>query len=167
MAAAATVSAVDDRAAGDDRGEPLDPDRWRWLAAAVLVEEGMGGELGLTFVDEAAMAALNERHMGHDGPTDVLSFPLDGEDGPAAGDRADDDVPRLLGDVVICPSVAARNAPGPVDDELALLVVHGVLHVLGWDHAADDEREAMQARERHHLQRWRQRLVADGETARR
>jgi probable rRNA maturation factor len=153
--ATVSVHAIDERDGSGDVGDiPLDPERWRRLADIVLVDEGVVGELDLTFVDETAMAALNQQHMGQDGPTDVLSFPLDGEDISAV---TDDGVPRLLGDVVICPSVAARNAPGhggTVDDELALLVVHGVLHVLGWDHAEDDEREAMQARERHHLQRW-------------
>jgi probable rRNA maturation factor len=134
---------------------------WPRLAEAVLVDEDASGELDLTFVDETAMADLNLTHMGQEGPTDVLAFPIDGE-----GDRAEPGehgVPRLLGDVVICPAVARRNAPGDADldpetavrDELALLVVHGVLHVLGWDHATEDERLAMQARERRHLDRWR------------
>ncbi len=96
------------------------------------------------------------------GPTDVLSFPIDAEladvvlcaPSPSRGpDRAPPDLgdmPILLGDVVICPAVAARQAPehaGTLDDELALLVVHGVLHVLGHDHAEDAERTAMRARE--------------------
>ncbi len=87
------------------------------------------------------MAALNREHMGHEGPTDVLSFPIDGTDAGPDG---------LLGDVVVCPAVARRNAPdhaGTYDDELALLVVHGVLHVLGHDHADADDAEAMRARE--------------------
>jgi probable rRNA maturation factor len=133
---------------------------WSRLAEAVLVDEGVRGELDLTFVDEPEMADLNLTHMGHEGPTDVLAFPIDGEHDRAA---TPDGVPRLLGDVVICPTVARRNAPGDagvdaeaaLHDELALLVVHGVLHILGWDHATDDERRAMQARERHHLDRWR------------
>jgi probable rRNA maturation factor len=99
-------------------------------------------------VDEAAMAELNQEHMGHEGPTDVLSFPIDG---PAAGPDG------LLGDVVVCPSVARRQAPehaGTYEDELALLVVHGVLHVLGHDHAEDDEAAVMREREAAHLQRF-------------
>ena len=108
------------------------------------------------------MAELNGQHMGQPGPTDVLAFPLDADlETPGAGSGPD--IPVLLGDVVICPTVARRNAPdheggghdGTIDDELALLVVHGVLHVLGWDHATDEERAAMQARERHHLERRR------------
>jgi len=87
---------------------------------------------------------LNAEHMGTQGPTDVLSFPLD-DDEP--GQR---DVPVLLGDVVVCPAVARDQAPehaGSLDDELALLVVHGVLHVLGHDHAEPDETAVMRARE--------------------
>ena len=126
----------------------IDATRWADLAAAVLRSEGRFGELTLTFVDRDEIATLNEEHMGQVGPTDVLSFPLD--DDPfdvAAG-------PVLLGDVVICPSVAAEAAAGhagTVDDELALLTVHGVLHVLGHDHAEPDDRAAMQAAELAHL----------------
>ena len=110
------------------------------------------GELTLTFVDLAEIAELNREHMDADGPTDVLSFPLD--DDPSPG------VPVLLGDVVVCPAVAAEQAPthaGSLDDELALLVVHGVLHVLGHDHADIDEATRMRTREREHLERhhWR------------
>jgi probable rRNA maturation factor len=121
----------------------LDVDRWCRLAAAVLEDAGRRGELTLTFVERAEIAALNAEHLGHDGPTDVLSFPLDDDD-----DRG---LPVLLGDVVICPDVAREQAPlhaGTLDDELALLVVHGVLHVLGHDHAEPDEAASMQARER-------------------
>lgn len=74
------------------------------------------------------------------------------------------DFPILLGDVVICPEVAAANAPGhagTLDDELALLVVHGILHLLGMDHDRDADREAMQARERSLLAAWWGPLAAD------
>lgn len=155
-----TVFVADEQ---DDR--PVDVERWERLAAAVLADEGVEGEceLSVLFVSEATIADLNARFMGHDGPTDVLSFPIDGEADPPGRwpdtggpgpDRLEDDVdelPLLLGDVVVCPAVAHRNAPdhaGSEDDELALLVVHGILHLLGMDHAADDERVAMQARER-------------------
>ena len=92
----------------------------------------------------------------------MLAFPIDGElvevdDGPGPHRRGPDrppadpgDLPLLLGDVVVCPSVAAAQAAnhaGTVDDELALLVVHGVLHVLGHDHAEAEERARMRARE--------------------
>ena len=137
--------------ARDDQGdEPVDVDRWSRLASAVLAAEAASGELTLLFVDEAAMAELNAEHMGETGPTDVLSFPIDGPDAGAEG---------LLGDVVVCPAVARRNASqhaGTFDDEVALLVVHGVLHVLGHDHAAEAETAVMREREVAHLQRFHQ-----------
>ncbi len=121
------------------------------LATATLVAEGVGGgvELTLTFLDEAAMAALNGEHMGESGPTDVLAFPLDDphSERPAG-------MVALLGDVVICPSVAARYASGhgrSLHQELSLLVVHGVLHLLGHDHAEPDEAARMRHQELTHL----------------
>jgi probable rRNA maturation factor len=141
------------------------------LAEAVLHDEGVRGqcELSLTFVDEAAISDLNERFMGATGPTDVLAFPIDDEladagrmpDGSSSGpDRPPvepDEIPVLLGDVVVCPAVAARYAVEngrSLEDELALLVVHGVLHVLGMDHAEPADEAAMQARERDLLARF-------------
>lgn len=135
------------------------------VAEGVLREEGVRGacELALYFVDEATIAELNERFLHGTGPTDVLAFPIDDElpesgRSPDAGASGPDrppiepsEVPLLLGDVLVCPAVAARNAVEhgrPLDDELALLVVHGILHVLGMDHAEDEETKLMQARER-------------------
>ncbi|MAT05596.1 MAG: rRNA maturation RNase YbeY [Acidimicrobiaceae bacterium] len=122
----------------------IDAPRWAALAAHTLRAEGAAGELTLTFVDVDEITALNVEHMGNDGPTDVLSFPLDALDPPTTGE------PVLLGDVVVCPAVAAEAAPthaGSLDDELALLVVHGCLHVMGHDHAEPDETAVMRARE--------------------
>jgi|SoiMethySBSTD1v2_1073268.scaffolds.fasta_scaffold2294318_1 probable rRNA maturation factor len=148
--------------ADEQKDVPVDLARWSALAEAVLHEEGVRGaaELSVLFVDETSIAELNERFMEHAGPTDVLAFPIDADavwavhDPLASGpDRAEpdlDEIPLLLGDVVVCPAVAARNAPdhaGTIDDELALLVVHGVLHVLGYDHAEPDEAASMRARE--------------------
>jgi probable rRNA maturation factor len=134
----------------DEQSEvDLDVDRWRRLAADVVESERARGELTLTFVDREEIAALNREHMGVEGPTDVLSFPLDE---PASNS----DVPVLLGDVVVCPAVAAEQAgrhAGSLDDELALLVVHGVLHVLGHDHADDEQTARMQQQERVLLER--------------
>ncbi len=148
---------------------PVDLRRWQQLAFEVLIAEGVRGlaELAVLFVSEREMAELNDSYMGKPGATDVLAFPIDAAEAeivqhgqpPSRGpDRAPPDpadMPLLLGDVVICPAVAARQAPehaGTVDDELALLVVHGVLHVLGHDHAEAPERIAMQARERQLLE---------------
>jgi probable rRNA maturation factor len=141
----------------DEQSMPIDTERWVALATAVLRDEGVASpaELALWFVDEEEIAVLNQEHMGESGPTDVLSFPLDSSDDEPLAEG----MPLLLGDVFICPAVAARNAPahpgthapehrGTLDDELALLVVHGVLHILGYDHADTDEQAAMQNRER-------------------
>jgi len=152
-----TVVVSDERRAAG--AVDVDVDRWSRLAAAVLADECQRGELTLTFVDPDEIAALNAEHLGLDGPTDVLSFPLDGSAEPAAVD-ASAEVPVLLGDVVVCPAVAAAQAvehAGTLDDELALLVVHGVLHVLGHDHAGADETAVMRARELDHLRthHWR------------
>jgi probable rRNA maturation factor len=118
----------------DRQPAPVDAPALARLAAEVLAAEGRGGEeLSLSFVDEAEIADLHQRYMGEEGPTDVLSFPLD-EDG-------------LLGDVVVCPAVAARAKPDASEAELRLLVVHGVLHLLGYDHEEDGERAEMWARQ--------------------
>ena len=140
----------------------LDSERYRTLVRQVLEAEGVPphSETALTFVGSAEMAQLNEAHMGHPGPTDVLAFPLDLEAGPAA--PADPGAgPALVGDIVVCPAVAAENAAagaesrpghdGSVTAEVDLLVVHGVLHLLGMDHAEPAEAAAMHARETAHL----------------
>jgi probable rRNA maturation factor len=162
----------------EQRHLEIDLDRWQRLALAVLADEGVQGEceLSVMFVDESTITDLNTRFMDSDGPTDVLSFPIDGDGDPpgrwpdAGGpgpDRADDiedELPLLLGDVVVCPSVADRNAPthaGSFDDEVALLVVHGILHLLGMDHADDVGRAAMQGRERELLAAHHGPLAAD------
>ncbi|HEX6419730.1 MAG TPA: rRNA maturation RNase YbeY [Acidimicrobiales bacterium] len=160
-------------AADEQNVAPVDVERWAVLARDVLVSEGVRGEaeLSLLFVDEAAIAELNKRFMEVDGPTDVLAFPIDdpavagrwpdaGTAGPDRDEPEPGDLPLLLGDVVVCPAVARRQAPahaGSYDDELALLVVHGVLHVLGHDHAEPDETAVMQARERELLDRFHHR----------
>lgn len=151
----------------------VEVDRWTTLAREVLLAEGVRGdaELSLLFVDEAAIAELNQRFMDAEGPTDVLAFPIDdpvvagrwpdaGTAGPDRDEPDPGDLPLLLGDVVVCPAVAQRQAPthaGSYEDELALLVVHGVLHVLGHDHAEPDETAVMQERERVLLERFHHR----------
>jgi probable rRNA maturation factor len=108
---------------------PIDLEGLTALAERTLSEERSGQtELSLSFVTPEEMAELHVRYTGEPGPTDVLSFPM-GEDG-------------LLGDVVVCPQLAAENNPD-VEAELRLLVVHGVLHLLGYDHEEDDQRAIM------------------------
>lgn len=150
-----------------DGDDGVDGRRWATLLAAALSDEGVapGAQVGLTFVDTEAMAALNVEHMGSTGPTDVLAFPIDGREAAGAGRGGP---PGVVGDVVICPAVAAAGAPthaGTVDDELALLVVHGALHLLGHDHTEDGERRAMQERERALLAAHHGPLAADPWTA--
>jgi probable rRNA maturation factor len=148
--------------ADEQQAAPVDVERWVGLARNVLLAEGVAGdaELSLLFVDEATISGLNRRFMDADGPTDVLAFPIDDPvDDQAGGTDAGSPGPEplLLGDVVVCPAVAERQAPehaGTYDDELALLVVHGVLHVLGMDHADPEDEAAMQARERELLDRF-------------
>ncbi|MCH2429624.1 MAG: rRNA maturation RNase YbeY [Acidimicrobiales bacterium] len=144
---------VDDERDDPDPAQPVDVSRWEALVADVLFAEGLGDrlvEVHLHFVDEPSIEVLNRDHMNGSGPTDVLAFPVD--------DLAEVpvDVPVLLGDVVVCPSVAARQAPEHAGDyhaELALLVVHGVLHLLGDNHADPEQAAAMQTKERGHLAR--------------
>jgi probable rRNA maturation factor len=160
--------------ADEQNQHPIDNMRWMRLAEYVLVEEGVRGdaELAVLFVDEESMTDLNKRFLAKDGPTDVLAFPID-EEPPESGRSPDSggsgpgylptepaDLPTLLGDVVICPAVAHRNAPehaGTYDDELALLIVHGILHLMGRDHVDPEEADAMEARERELLDGFRKR----------
>ena len=105
------------------------------LARRVLAsEEVADGELGIVFVGPDEIRALKREHLGVDEATDVLSFPLDGREELPAG------IPRALGDVVLCPQVVGDEWRGPL--------VHGLLHLLGYDHG-----DVMESRERAHAQR--------------
>ena len=105
-------------------------------------------ELSVVLVDEASMEQLHLQWMDEPGPTDVLSFPMDelrpGKDG-------EEPEPGLLGDVVLCPQVArqqARTAGHSAEEELLLLTTHGILHLLGFDHAEPEEEQEMFALQR-------------------
>jgi probable rRNA maturation factor len=160
---------VDVFAADEQSDRPVEIERWAMLAREVLQARGLGDgvEVSLLFVDEPAIAALNEQFLGRSGSTDVLAFPL--EDDPLPGGRSPDlggtgpgseseaEPLVLLGDVVICPSVAARHASEhdvTEQDEIALLVVHGLLHLLGMDHDDDADAERMEQLERQLLARF-------------
>jgi probable rRNA maturation factor len=109
------------------------------LARATLASEGLlDVELSVSFVEEAEIEDLHVRYMDEPGPTDVLSFPLD---------DVDEGGTRLLGDVVIAPAIAARNNPADPEAELRLLLVHGILHLLGYDHEDDAEKAEMWVRQ--------------------
>jgi probable rRNA maturation factor len=101
-------------------------------------------ELSILLVDEPTMSAYHEKYMGEPGPTDVLSFPMDELRPP---DDDDDEPPvGMLGDVVLCPAVTdvqAREHGRTAQAEAEYLLVHGILHLLGYDHADDAERAEM------------------------
>jgi probable rRNA maturation factor len=125
----------------DDRQDTaVDVDNLVQLARSCLLGEGIAdAELSISFVTEDEISELHRRYLQEDGPTDVLSFPLD--------DEAGEDGLRQLGDVVIAPAVAARNNPDDPAAELRLLLVHGILHLLGHDHMSDGEKAEMWARQ--------------------
>ncbi len=125
---------------------PVDFRRLREAARAVLDGEGKGdARVGIALMDNASIHALNKRYLDHDEPTDVLSFPL-----TDPGSR------RLEGDVAVGAEVAQAQAVGRGHDlqaELALYVIHGLLHLCGYDDHDEAGRAAMRQRERHYLQR--------------
>ena len=134
--------------------EPLDVTAFERLSAFVLEREEAPAtiELSIALVDIEEMTELNGEYRGKEGPTDVLSFECD-----ELCDVIDPDEPIMLGDVVIAPEVAEAQAAEyghTVEEELNLLLVHGVLHLLGYDHEDDADAEVMQARERALLIAW-------------
>ncbi len=118
---------------------PVDEEALRALARDTLRGEGVDrAELSVSFVEQDEIAGLHERFMDEPGPTDVLSFPLD---------DVDEANVRLLGDVVVAPAEAAQNNPTDPEAELRLLLVHGILHLLGYDHEDDGARTRMWERQ--------------------
>lgn len=123
-----------------DAPQALDEDEIQSLLTRGLAEEGREGEwsFALRFVKDAEIGRLHDTFMGDPSPTDIITFPYDPEDGEQGGD------------VVISVDTAARNAEEhgwPTSQELRFLVLHGLLHVLGWDDATDEARAAMLARQ--------------------
>ena len=113
-------------------------------------------ELSMVLVDSATMADLHMRWMDLPGPTDVMSFPMD-ELEPGGRPDSPEPGPSMLGDIVLCPPFAADQAAAAghsLGQELALLTVHGVLHLLGYDHAEPDEEKEMFALQRQLLEEW-------------
>ncbi len=155
---------------GTNEQKSIDVDVARYveLAQLTLFRENIMGtcEMSLIFCDVESMSVLNKQYMDKDGPTDVLAFPVDddivgsgrnpdnGGRGPATP-AEDDEIPQLIGDVYVCPEVAKKQADEnnkSLDEEIALLVVHGTLHLLSYDHYEVQEREEMKAREKSILQ---------------
>ncbi len=134
----------------NESGEVVDEREVAALARSVLdaLHVNPLAELSVLLVDPTAMAGLHEQWMDSPGPTDVLSFPMD-ELRP--GTETEPSAPGLLGDVVLCPEVAARQAVSAGhsrEEELLLLTTHGILHLLGYDHAEPDEEVQMFALQR-------------------
>ncbi|WP_067791897.1 rRNA maturation RNase YbeY [Actinomadura formosensis] len=148
----------------NESGVPVDEKAIERLSRHVL--DGMRvhplAELSVLLVDEAAMTELHEKWMDEPGPTDVLSFPMDELRPGHLSGGADEDGetdPGLLGDVVLCPSVAerqAREAGHSTGDELELLCAHGILHLLGYDHAEPEEHKEMFGLQAELLTSWRE-----------
>lgn len=149
----------------DEQDLAVDTARLVGVARSAAAAEGALGEISLLLVSVDRMTELHVEHMGEPGPTDVLSFPVDGlvTEPPAPGEP-----PVLVGEVVVCPAVALAQAqvsspglpsppgpPGPegLAAELDLLVVHGVLHLLGHDHDTDEAAARMREREQQHAGR--------------
>jgi probable rRNA maturation factor len=135
-----------------------DCDDSRLISVAEFALTAMGihreSELSISLVDEDEMSALHLRWMDEPGATDVLSFPMD-EIKPHSSDQG----PGMVGDVVLCPDYAARQAAEAghgLQEELELLTVHGILHLLGYDHREDEEREMMFNLQGELLTKWRE-----------
>ena len=123
----------------------VDRKQVREIVRAVLDGEGVAdAEISLAFVDNPTIHTLNKRYLDHDEPTDVLSFPL-----------SEPNAKRLAGELVVGVEVAlaqARERNHDVQQELALYVIHGLLHLCGYDDKSDETARAMRSRERHYLQ---------------
>jgi probable rRNA maturation factor len=151
----------------NESGMAADEDALRELAQYVIgqMETHPLADLSMLLVDEAHMTNLHEKWMDEPGPTDVLSFPMDelrphSMAGPnrSRGRESDEPEPVLLGDVVLCPQVAAAQAKQhgqSTQAELELLTVHGVLHLLGYDHADPEEEAEMFGLQNELLRDWR------------
>lgn len=127
----------------NEQGIPLDEPLLAALARHVLESEDIdsSAELSILFVGADHIRRLNARYAGDDYATDVLAFPMNEDE--------DDEEPVMVGDVVVCPEVARENAAKAgttLERELGMLVVHGTLHLLGYDHQNDAQRAAMEKR---------------------
>ena len=151
----------------NDSGDEVDESALVSQAAFILDQLRMHPdcELSIALVGEAEIAQLHVDYMEEPGPTDVLSFPMD--DLVAGGEELSG--PGILGDIIICPAVARQQAQlvgHSAEAELAVLLTHGILHLLGHDHADDDESVVMFALQADLLGRWQARggpvIVAAG-----
>jgi len=126
--------------------EELPEEEYLALAAFVVDNESQSedSELSISLVNQDEIHTLNREYRGIDAPTDVLAFENDGE---------------LLGDVVVCPTVAREHAgefDSSFESEMYLMLIHGILHLLGYDHIVDRDAELMEARENELLELWKE-----------
>jgi probable rRNA maturation factor len=141
----------------NESGVEVDERRMQRLARFVIDRMRVHplAELSVTLVDEATIAELNAKWMEKDGPTDVLAFPMD-ELRPGMVNEEPEE--GILGDIVLCPTIAAAQATTAghsTTDELDLLTVHGILHLLGYDHAEEEEHKEMFGLQARLLEEWR------------
>lgn len=132
------------------------------LACFVLQAEGKPetSEVSVSFVDDDEIAQLNEEYRGKHGPTDVLSFECDNLDDEFSCPEGIEEDIYELGDIIIAVDVAERQTKEfgtTFEEEITLLMVHGLLHLCGYDHIEDDEAEVMEAREAELISMWNER----------
>lgn len=137
----------------DEQAEPVDVDSLRALAVAVLEAEDCppDSEVAVMLVGDDEMAGYNRRFLRKTGPTDVISLPIEDLTPGQPPSLAQPGPPPMLGDVIIAPAYVRRQAAEletEFDDEVALMVVHGLLHLLGYEHDKDGDAERMEERER-------------------
>ena len=142
----------------DEQGEPLDSKPIVAIAERVLTTEGMpaNAEVAIVLVGEDEMAGYNERFMERSGPTDVLAFPVEKLTPGEVPTTVANGQPLSLGDIFVCPAVVKGQAAElgvTLDHEMALIVTHGILHLLWYDHNQPDDAARMTAREREILAR--------------
>jgi probable rRNA maturation factor len=138
-------TAIDVFVANEQNDVSIDEHRLVSLVRVAASEEGVDprAEVTVLLVERSAMASLKEKWLGETGPTDVLAFPMD--------EQIPDEEPYILGDIVICPDVAREQALDTgekVTDEVDLLLVHGFLHLMGYDHVKPQDARSMRHRER-------------------
>ncbi|MFO7300426.1 MAG: rRNA maturation RNase YbeY [Actinomycetes bacterium] len=137
----------------NEQTDRVDTAELRLIAETVLREEGYpeSTEVTILLVSEDEIADYNARYLSKEGPTDVLSFPIEDLTPGSVPEIDPDGPPLVIGDVVISPSYVQRAAAAmgvAYEDEMALMVAHGILHLLGYDHEEDDEAVVMEERER-------------------
>ena len=142
----------------DEQSEEIGLSDLRSLAEMVLSEEGYpkDTEVTILLIDEEEMSEYNERFLNRSGPTDVLAFPVEDLLPGVVPEHDPHGPPLMIGDVIVAPAYIRRQATEnsvAFEDEMALMVTHGVLHLIGYDHIVDEDAERMEQRERDLLAR--------------